>query len=199
MYDIIKTRAYYGEIKAGTLLRSTGDGSKLIRVREITGPETCTVESYGRVTYGNIKFTSKLYVRTGHIHRYTMEWGKNKGRHEALVEVQTHRNSWHKEWGYVPVEIYSKMVSVQDAYEMGTRSAKRALSCPMSWGRNDLALTRRGFLSAQQYGLSRMPWPQIPELCAAWCHGFMSLPLPNAAEWLAARDARITKRNKNLV
>lgn len=192
MYDIIKSRKYYGELKAGTLLRADGDGSKMIRVREITGPNTCTVESYGRLTYGNIKYASQLYVRNATFEYYLMKFGKNKGRRECNVEVITARASrYNKSWGYTPVEIYSIHPTVQSCYDAGVRSGKRALSSPMSYGKNNVELTQRGFAMSRRYGLANMPWPQHFELCAAWCHGYWSVPVPDAAAWLPVHFAKV--------
>jgi hypothetical protein len=122
-----------------------------------------------------------------------MEYGKNKGRHEALVEVQTFRNSWHKEWGYVPVEIYSKMVSIQDAYELGQRSAKRAHQSPMRFKRDDLPFIQGGLDDSHTWRLQGgPPWLQAG-LVAAWCHGFNSVPVPDAAVWNQQHTEKLAK------
>ena len=117
MLDMIGTKKYEGQIKPGTYLRASGNGQQLLRVRSVNPDGTGTVETYGILGYGSIKYPKRNFIiRPCIVYQPGREtdWGTVLG---GGVEVETGR--YNKTWSYSPVDLVSRLYDPADAYSRG--------------------------------------------------------------------------------
>lgn len=116
MYDHLSTKKLYTMPVAGTIVRNNGYGSRLMRVVEVV-KDSCLLETYGLLDYGNIKFPKSPRRIIGRIYEYHHIDGK------AGFGISTY-DGYHG-GHYTPVEVVSRMKAHKTGYQHSHRCQDR--------------------------------------------------------------------------